>query len=120
MSDSTWGGRLADAEEGGERRLAGAGAAVRNEVAEARQPPRQLHARERQQRQRVLDVGVDEARRLDAHAGLLLRSEERRVRRELRAAAAKRIEAVLRRGDDELPAEDRPVELDLREHVRRG
>ena len=42
-------------------------------------PAGQLHAGEGEQRQRILHIRVDEARRLGAHPGLLLRREERRI-----------------------------------------
>src|ERR1700716_4093126 len=67
------------AEEGGERRLRFHWPAVCHERAEVRQPDRQLHACERQERQRVLQVCVDEPCRLGAHAGLRLRREEQRI-----------------------------------------
>src|SRR6266404_4659718 len=56
-----------DAEEGGQRRLRRRLPAVGHECAEARQTPGQLHACECQERQRILDVRVDEPRRRGAH-----------------------------------------------------
>src|SRR6266568_2343217 len=104
-----------DAEEGGERRLRARLPAVRHEGAEAREPGRELDACEREERQRVLHVRVDEPRRRGTHPRLLLRSEERRIRGELRTAAAEVVEPSLRRRDHELTAERRPVQLEARE-----
>src|SRR5712691_2188865 len=78
--------RLADGQEGGDGGLSGALRAVGREGAELRQPRRQLHPGEGQQRQRVLRVHVREAGRLFRHARLLLGLEEARVGGELRAA----------------------------------
>src|SRR6267142_2399679 len=60
-------------EEGGERRLRIRLPAIRHERAKAWQPGRQLHARERQERERVLHVGVHEPRCRGAHPRLRLR-----------------------------------------------
>src|SRR3982075_3697393 len=108
-----------NAEEGGERRLRRRLPAVRHQRAEARQPGRQLHPCERQERQRVPHIGVDEPRRLGAHPGLRLRREERRIGGEPRAATAEVRETLLRRRDDELSTHCLPVELDPREHALR-
>src|SRR6185312_2626896 len=71
--------RLADAQEGREGRLLRRVRAVGEERTELRQARRHVHARECEQRQRGLDVGVHEARRLARHPGVLRRREECRI-----------------------------------------
>src|SRR5581483_2674246 len=113
------GRRLADTEKRRQLQLVGGLRAVREEGAQGRQPLRHLHADEAQERQRLLDPGVGEAGRLARHADLLLRGEERGVARELRAAAAKRVDPRLGRRDDELAADRGAYERCLLQRARR-
>src|SRR5436190_960363 len=108
--------RLADAQEGGERRTGLLLRTERKQSAHVRRVRRHMHAGEREERER-LGGPVHESGRLVGHARILFRLEERGVGRELRPAGAEGLDPRLRRGDDELAADDRSVQGELRERT---
>src|SRR5579884_2763771 len=109
--------RLADAKKRRERRLPVRLGSAREDRPEVRQASRQLHPRELEEREGVLHIRIDEAAGLLARARLLLGLLERRIARELRAAAAQLVDRRLRGRDHELVADRR---MDERDPVQRN